>query len=451
MRTAKGKRNMRSAQKCFSIATKTFLVAVSFTLPIGVLLYLVVANINEFVRFAQWEQYGNTYQRPLEDLLSNVQEHHILVPDAQGDTAARLQAAQSGADRAFADLSQVDAQLGDALQFTDEGLSKRDRTQCRVDLVRAEWQELADILSHRTAGEKLSDDVQARYARLVSTIRTMITHAGDTSNLILDPDLDSYYLMDVTLLALPQTQDRIAQIINFGRDVLSRGALTQQERTQFAVYAALLQEADVDRITASAQTALNEDANFYGVSPTLQSKLPPAVAAYRESAGEFIALAKQAADPKAAPVDPRTFVAAGLKARVESFRLWNIAVDELDELLVARIDSYTSRRTWSLTLAGAAVLLAAGLAFIATLSITRPLNKLVRSLGPGATLLAASVDRIAEASKRGNTTPQEAGIICEELDAHADDMRSAVNKLELLVRGRANVRSQETTSVASAV
>ena len=64
-------------------------------------------------------------------------------------------------------------------------------------------------MSNATAEGGLPQHVQDQYTSFVATIRTMITHAGDTSNLILDPDLDSYYLMDVTLLALPQTQDRI--------------------------------------------------------------------------------------------------------------------------------------------------------------------------------------------------------------------------------------------------
>jgi methyl-accepting chemotaxis protein len=428
---------MSAVQKRFSIAKKTALVCATFTLPIAVLLFLVVANINEFIHFAQWEEYGNTYQRPLESLLENVQEHQIARQSAGEDRQARLQATGTEIERTLENLQQVDARVGTALQFTTEGLGKRSRTDCRVEDVRKQWKDVASTLSQTTTDGTVPQDVQDRYSKLVTTIRTMITHAGDTSNLILDPDLDSYYLMDVTLLALPQTQDRLAQIVKFGREVLSRGELTNEERTKLAVQAALLQEADLDRIAASAQTALNEDANFYGSSPTLQSKLPAAVAGYKAATSDFITLIQQAADPAAQKVDPQAFEAAGLKARAESFKLWNVAVNELDRLLATRIASYTSRRSVSLGLAGLAVLVAAGLAYLATLTITRPLNKLVSSLGPGANLLAASVERIATASQKGNSTPEEAGIICEELNAHADDMRSAVRELELLVQGRA--------------
>ena len=102
----------------------------------------------------------------------------------------------------------------------------------------------------------------------------MITHMGDTSNLILDHDLDSYYLMDVTLLALPQTQDRLAQATQYGYEVLRRGGPTEAEKVRLAVYAAMLQEADVDRVAGSSRTSMNEDAGFNATSPSLQSRLP---------------------------------------------------------------------------------------------------------------------------------------------------------------------------------
>ena len=38
---------------------------------------------------------------------------------------------------------------------------------------------------------------------LLADIRSLMAHVGDTSNLILDPDLDTYYLMDAVLLKLP--------------------------------------------------------------------------------------------------------------------------------------------------------------------------------------------------------------------------------------------------------
>ena len=76
----------------------------------------------------------------------------------------------------------------------------------------------------------------------------MITQAGETSNLILDPDLNSYYLMDITLLALLQMQDRIADILAFL--FLSDTKLNMESTAKTAVYSALLKQSDLDRVTA---------------------------------------------------------------------------------------------------------------------------------------------------------------------------------------------------------
>jgi signal transduction histidine kinase/CheY-like chemotaxis protein/HPt (histidine-containing phosphotransfer) domain-containing protein len=356
---------LSAVQKQFSIGKMTALVCATFMLPIAILCFFVVSNVNEFIHFARWETYGIAYQRPLEDLLRNVQDYQIAGECADQNRNARLQTAGVRIEKAITALQQVDARLGANLQFTDEGLGKRGRMYCRVDDLRNEWQNLSSAAQNSTVEGKLPQDVQDQYTRLVATIRTMITHAGDTSNLILDPDLDSYYLMDVTLLALPQTQDRLAQIVSLGLEILSRGELTRKDQTKLEVYAALLEEADLNRIIASAQTSLNEDSNFYGRSATLQERLPVALAAYENSTHDFISLIRQTADPNGRHIEPEAFEATGLKARADSFDLWNVAAEELDLLLAARIASYTNRRTVSLGLAGLAVLLAVALAYFA--------------------------------------------------------------------------------------
>ena len=51
------------------IPNKLFWISLSFSLPIAVLLYFMIAGINDDIRFAQRELAGNEYQRPLHDLL----------------------------------------------------------------------------------------------------------------------------------------------------------------------------------------------------------------------------------------------------------------------------------------------------------------------------------------------------------------------------------------------
>ena len=138
----------------------------------------------------------------------------------------------------------------------------------------------------------------------------MTAHAGDMSNLILDADLDSYYAMDMTLLALPQTQERTAGLLVWLQQAHGR-RLTTADRRHVAVMAAFLREADCDRIVADAETSINEEADFYGASQTLSRSLQPAVATYAGATTAFVD-ALDAAVKKRGKVDFAPAVAAGI-------------------------------------------------------------------------------------------------------------------------------------------
>jgi hypothetical protein len=341
-RFAERRSRLSRSLRTFTFAQKMLVTTVATLVPlVGIILFLIVTSVNKDIEFGRFERLGLQYQRPLERLLELIPEHARLVR-AGADAAA----VQRAIDEAFAALETVDGRIGATLQFTPAGLAQRKREHVALATVRGEWRQLAADPAAAAAGE--------RHLHLVADVRTMIAHAGDTSNLILDPDLDSYYLMDVTLVALPQNQDRLAVIAEFGRAALAGGPLTAKTKTQFAVYAALLREADLDRIRADVQTALNEDVGFYGVSPTLQARLPGAMADYL-TAQEGLAALLDAAAADGPPPAPAAFAAAAAKARAESFRFWNLAAEELDVLLATRLASYVHSR--SLSVAGTLVTL----------------------------------------------------------------------------------------------
>ncbi len=301
-----------------------------FTLPVSVAFYFIAAEVNGEIDFARWEQYGNQYQRPLEQLLEYLPQHQALSKRAltQRDQVAAL---QLRLDSAFGALQQVDEKLGVALQFTDQGLAKRKREHFRISVLRTEWQTLKDHLDGLSA-----PDSDQRHTHLISDVRTMITHSGDTSNLILDPDLDSYYLMDSTLLALPQAQGRMATVIAFGEELLRRGTITTGERTRLAILGALVKEADLDRVNASTRTSLNEDRNFHGVSESLQRRVPPLLTEYFTATETFLRLLQKVLD--SGTVTPEEFVRYGTRVRLASFRLWDVSAAELDTLIQRRIE-----------------------------------------------------------------------------------------------------------------
>lgn len=410
------------------VSAKIAAIAFSFALPIGVLLYLVVQNIDEFIVFAEQEVLGNRYQRPLEQTLRQAQALQLAYERGDHGQIDELSAKVRESIKTW---GEVDRTIGESLQFTEEGLGKRNRSGIRFDAMSQQWSDLERAVSSTQHGSSPAPEVSAQLSKFLGDVRTAIVHAGDTSNLILDPDLDSYYLMDVTLLALPQTQSRLAEIIGYGEKLVGR-ELSSDERVQMAVYASMLGEADLGRVVASSETSLTEDQNFYGTSSSLQSQLPPALGKYKQANEKFIQLIKSVATTGTG-ASRDEWRAAGADAWQASFDYWSVAVNELDVLLNTRIQFYSSRKTTSLFLSFLAIIIAVGLSLLVSRSITAPLLGVTRLLGPGATLLSQCVQKITTAVDRNDR--DMVSLMCDELQAQATDMKKTVGRLESVAFG----------------
>ena len=407
---------MKNPLKHIRISLRLLCISAAFSLPIGVLLFLMVRGLNEDIRFARWETYGDEYQRPLMALLHELPQHQL----AAGNAARRAELA-GRIDSAFATLADVQARLGARLGFTPQELAKRQRDHVLPATVRHEWDEL------KAQAASLSAEVsRAKHAHLMADLRLMITHAGDLSNLILDPNLDSYYLMDATLCALPQMQARLAVTLALGADVLSRTNTTPAERTQLSVAAAMLEESDLGRTRGSIATALNEDANFQGVSPTLEKNLQPELARFGAAAEAFIALTRRLAD--GARPAPETYLAAGHTARATTQSLWTVGAAELDGLLNARIGGFQTRRLHQVGWTGLALALSFALVYFITRSITGPLRSLMGVMEANASSVTVAVTELTQHSNSLSAGASETAASLEETSASLEEMTSMTKR-----------------------
>src|ERR1051325_405161 len=112
------------------VSQKLMLISIFFIMPDSLMLYLYITGINENIRFARMEKKGNEYQRPLEDLLEFIPQHRLLAHlalDGQPPALEWMKQKQGQIDAAFDALEAVDARIGRSLQFTQEGLAKRQR------------------------------------------------------------------------------------------------------------------------------------------------------------------------------------------------------------------------------------------------------------------------------------------------------------------------------------
>ena len=337
--------------KTVRIPVKLALSSLVFALPIAVLTFFTIRGLDKDITFAEMEIKGNAYLRPLVLLLEYLPQAGPQAPQASAKV-----------DQAFAALGEMQKTLGGDLQFTAPDLVRRDRVKLLPSTVEAAWK------SARSAPTQDALDA------LMADVRGMAAHAGDTSNLILDPDLDSYYVMDAVLLALPQTLDRLSKALQDALPLTGGNDLSLKERSMIQVYVAMLRESDLERVAASLSTALKEDANFYETSPSLQSVLPPKLEAYTKANQAFISALDRMV--RGAKFKPQELTKLGDEARRTTVELWNAASAELDVLLAKRIAHSKSIKYGALGLTVVALILAGIGVFLLGRSIVTQLSSI---------------------------------------------------------------------------
>lgn len=330
--------------KKLPLGIRLFLNVLVFSVPIVVLTYLMYKSETGNIDFGEKEALGNRLQRPYEELL-----HEVVM--------AKLQPAKSNKlEEKLSSLDKVLTEVGVDLQFTPEGLSSRKRDNVG---------ELTKFIQNKD------------WDSAIASIRTGIAHLGDTSNLILDPDLDSYYLMDITLLALPQMQDRLQTILS-NRAQFFTAPQSEALRIQAALYSALLKESDMARISADSQTTLNEDKNFYQSSPSLQTNIPTAISDLQKTTDVFTALLDKIS--RGEEVKEEEFAGAGFANLDQSYKSWYQAVAELDILLTTRLNTLKANRSSSLYAAGLALLVALIFSVFVGVSVSGSIKRILKSV-----------------------------------------------------------------------
>jgi methyl-accepting chemotaxis protein len=389
----------------------TIVILIGVIPMVAITLGIITISINKDINFGIQESYGVEYQTSLEELLYEVPLYAEACRNNKSTQESKIKA---NIESAFSDLQKAQQIYGETLEFTAKGLSSRNRSPASPDSLYKEWSGI------RSSSSNTFDE--AALEEFVSNIRMAIAHTGDTSNLILDPDLDSYYLMDVTLSAIPQTQDRLGKIVPQIKKWISEGTI-QSHKAELLTISALLEESDISRIKNSIETAIKEDSNFYGSSASLQSQIPNKLKAYLSANEELQDQISKLAEGNKF-ISSNEFSGTGWHAYNEAQALWAASAEELKNLRKTRVSSYKSHRLISLL----CILLTISVSGIVTFIFIKRLQSRLRLLADGleanslqlesiVTQITSSSQMMAENANKQAASLEETSASLEELSS----------------------------------
>jgi len=299
-----------------------------YLIPAGIMISFIFNAKSKDINFAEKEIKGNQIQKPLMEILNKLVVYKLKINNNETD----FDVLKSEISESFIELEEKYTELNDILLLSKEELEKRNFGNYEIDKIKLEWE---NINSKQFDETELTQNIN----NLIQNITGIIYHCGNSSNLILDPDLDSYYLMDITLLAVPQIQNRISQIVDCYHKISHQEKISDEDFIELNVLNELLNNIDYSRIVADLEVIYNEDENFYGISPTLKTNLNKALLDLNFD--NFKNLMQE-------QINNKTFNEEVFEKGIEltnSFSsFWVVSANELDLLLETRIDNFKSVR-----------------------------------------------------------------------------------------------------------
>jgi PAS domain S-box-containing protein len=402
-----------------TVGRKLALLASLFMIPFATVTYMMVSSIDsEKVEFAKLELNGTRYDAPLSVLLRDLEEH---------DSAA---ACWLRGDASFQDV--VERKARDIALDVDD-VTDVDRLLDSSLHTGAEWSQLREAITTllRETPGLAADESLDRHHKLIDATVLLISHVSDNSKLTLDPDIDTYYLMNLVMFQGPATSEFLSQAGSLhSRAAASESLAPEQadELVRLSVLADFSQEGIADSLHRAM--AFNE---------TLTPELS---ASAQASAAGIAAMTASFRNPRGARPPDAT-------ARAEDdalsgslnllFAFENDATASLNRLLNIRLAHWRNEVRWTLGIAllGLSAVLVIG-CFVAR-DITVPLQGLA---GIARQIASGTGNYSVRVNKRRD---DELGVL---IDAFNEMLKQIQERDEALEKRVADRTEEVVTSLA---
>ena len=209
-----------------SFGVKALVVSVVFTVPIVDLGFNSYVALNDQVEFTVKERQGVKVMEAFVPVMHAMLDVRNATRSSLGgfDASADYAASRSNVDAGLTKLEAVVKEAGDPVGISAE-----------VDAFKKAFA--------ATAATKNGADDKGRtvFGPVTQAGVDLLQKMGDNSNLVLDPDLDSFYLMSALVLNLPKVSEDFGQLWGWGTFALAKGGLSLKENQRYAVWDANMQ------------------------------------------------------------------------------------------------------------------------------------------------------------------------------------------------------------------
>ncbi|MFN8398827.1 MAG: GAF domain-containing protein [Anaerolineales bacterium] len=367
---------------------KFAIITAIFALPVLAFIPLAYEQYLRIEQYGTKEAQGTVYLRGLWNLSDSI-NNYITIDNDGNASQSEIDDAKNKIDTSLSLLSEsagIEKSLG--LSITSENLTNK-------------W--------------KASQDIN-NILQISADTSNAIREVGDKSFLILDPDLDTYYLMDAILLRLPENQNNLYAIKILTQKVTSGSELTAEEQRELQDSIKTIKENTAAITNNLRVVSVNNKNDVF--SSVLNEKLDLYKSNFDTYSNEVLSLTQVDNSEKALLLN--TLFSETLKSEVD---FYNNASSALERGIKNRINSYSLSIELYVIVSILSILAAFTLGNQLLRSIIIPIQK---------TIEASESFAAGEFQTRVQyATDDEAGLISRAFNKLAEEIESKQKSIQL--------------------
>lgn len=339
------------AAKSQKIWRKYGIAFIALLIPMLTVLNLYVSKENHDILIYEQELLGIEYIEPLKDLSSKIAEHRGMMNAFKNGNKSfrnKIKSKKSEINTLFSKIDATQNQYEDVLKSAQQ-----------ISNIKLTWQNLASNVASLNTQASFS-----QHSDLITSVLNLIQHVGDTSNLILDPELDSSYLTDIIVYRAPDLIETLALTRGFASGLVVIEYPSSNDLLSLKLKVAAIKE-KLHTTIRGLNIAIIKN-------PSLESKLGSFKNSVSDDVETFInTLEAEVLLKEGIKIGSSEVFAQGSSAISSTLKMFYAVSPALTEIINERIQKETKAKYYSLLM----VVVLIVVAIIIILIVTRTMNR----------------------------------------------------------------------------
>lgn len=299
---------------------KFLIVACLFAIPALLVSGLFIAELNKAIRLTETEQLGLQQLRQVQEIRQQVQEHRGLQHLGLAGNASAKQAALNLRES----LAPQSQQLLQQLQQHPDLVSNK-----ALQELQEAWLNFSKAVENTKARE-----TYAAHNQLLAQLQKIATEIADHSNLNLDPQVDTYYLIGLYSKSLPELSNVLADTAARGAPYIDTGLLEPNEDVLINANV-MLSQRDLPKVQAQLEEVLRAHPSLQNLSAQQQAVSAAHLAFLERTKSEILSTLNQTSGNDY------------LKAGQQTINQWRDLSNTIAGFIAHKLDQRLQNHVWN--------------------------------------------------------------------------------------------------------